>query len=78
MGHGELTTVVVDHADGPWSLQCVVVEVKRVPKNRRRKIVNRFNGTGYGVMRPADYILCYGVQPWEGSRARAGRTETVH
>lgn len=78
MHHGELTTVHVEQDDGIQHIRCVIVEIKRVPRNRRRRIVRRFEGCDYGVMRPADYIVCYGVQPWEGSTRRAGRLETVH
>ena len=78
MNHGELTTVSVEQDDGVRHIRCVIVEVKRVPKNRRRRILNRFDGTKFAVMRPSDYILTYGVEPWEGSTRRASRWEWVH
>jgi hypothetical protein len=78
VNHGELTTVSVELADGYQHIRCVIVEVKRVPRNRRRRILNRFDGTKFAVMRPADYICVYGVQPWEGSTRRASRWEMVH
>lgn len=78
MSHGELCTVSVELADGYRDIRCVIVEVSRVPKGRRRRLINRFEGTKFAAMRPADYIVCYGLQPWEGSTRRATRTETVH
>jgi hypothetical protein len=78
VNHGELTTVHVTIDDGVQSIRCVIVEVSRVPKGRRRRLINRFEGTKFAAMRPADYIVCYGLQPWEGSTRRATRTETVH
>lgn len=78
MNHGELTTVSVELADGYHDIRCVIVEVKRVPKNRRRRILNRFDGTKFAVMRPSDYILAFGIEPWEGSTRRASRWERVH
>jgi hypothetical protein len=70
VNHGELTTVSVELADGYQHIRCVIVEVKRVPRNRRRRILNRFDGT--------KFICVYGVQPWEGSTRRASRWEMVH
>lgn len=78
MSHGELCTVSVALDDGAHEIRGVIVEVSRVPRSRRRRIVRRFDGCSYGVMRAADYILAFGVEPWEGSTRRATRTETVH
>jgi hypothetical protein len=78
VNHGELCTVSVDLADGVQSIHCVIVEIKRVPKSRRRRILNRFDGTKFGVMRPGDYICVFKVQPWEGSCARPTRWQTIH
>ena len=38
MNHGQLATVSVELADGCHDIRCVIVEVKRVPRNRRRRI----------------------------------------
>ena len=73
MNHGELTYCTAD--DG-HQIRGVVVEISRVPKGRRRRLLDRWQGVG--LMKPSDYILCYGIAPWEGSRARATRCETIH
>lgn len=51
MSHGELATVSIQLDDGAHEIRGVIVEVSRVPRSRRRRIVRRFDGCGYGVMR---------------------------
>jgi hypothetical protein len=84
VSHGELATIGLTLDDGYRQLVAVIVEIKRVPKSRRRRLLNRLHDaesgkrTGYAAMRPADYILTYGIEPWQGSTRRPTRTETVH
>lgn len=80
MSHGELATIGLTLDDGYRQLVAVIVEVKRVPKSRRRRLIRRYDGQrpGQAGMRPAEYILAFGIEPWQGSPARATRVQTVH
>lgn len=82
MNHGELTTVHVHCDDGTLDIECVLVETRRVPKSKRRRILQRFTEddgrSRWSAMTPANYRKTFNVEPWDGDIARAGRTTKIH